>query len=173
MFETSHSASKLGVATGSCCTVPFFSKPQGRRGLSPPRSIKNQVWDEFGFRGCIIIGITNMKSSHLNKDVFTDDIQHYNKCSSYGLSSSGVAFRMVNGRYDQYLAETFKDGDTITMIYRRQDKILQFIKNHGMQIALLENVLLNNSEVNMVVGLRDWYWVKYASVTLLNFSAFK
>ena len=127
-------------------------------------SISNKV---FSGLACIIIGITNMRSTHLNKNIFKDD-------SLYGLSSFGQVFTMVKGRCDEDSAGTFKEGDTITMIYRRKDKLLQFMKNYTIQIAILENVLFNtNEEVNMVVALRDWWWMKHASVTLLNFTAFK
>ena len=102
---------------------------------------------------------------------------NYTKCSSYGLSASGQVFRMVKGRFDEDQLEpaaTFEEGDTVTMIYRRKDKMLQFMKNQTIELAILKNVWLDiNEEVNMVVGLRDWWWVKRASVTLLNFTTFK
>ena len=124
--------------------------------------------------GNMFIGITNMKNTHLNKNIFATELKYCKKWNSHGISASGHKYTMTK---NYHIKETtgiqFKEGDTVTMVFKRKDKTLEFKKNN-IKIATLMNIILNEDEMNMVIAIRGCIeYFKHASITLLNFATFK
>ena len=137
-----------------------------------------KLWIQHGYQheksGNIFIGITNMRDSHLNRNIFETQRKHPEKWSSYGTSSTGDMYRLSQGQLEQDSAGTFKAGDTITMTYHRTDKTLEFKRNHGVGIATLENVVFNQEEeVNMFITCSGTWFLRDVSIRLLNFTTCK
>ena len=123
----------------------------------------------------IFIGISNkLIDTHSNMNIFcSTSTYHYAGLSSYGISAKGQQYKMNEHEYERESAGSFGEGDTITMILQRRDKILEFQKNYTIQMAVIENVVLpKDEEVNMVIVFSGFWCFKDASVTLLNFRAF-
>ena len=133
-----------------------------------------QLWGWKAIYSNIFIGITNTKSTHLNKNVFRSDCTYDQNRLVYGISTKGHKIRMDKYKYYRDSTEdSFKEGDSIRMIFKRRDKKLKFKKNDNIRIATFKNVVLNNdTEVNMVITLQNHYRSKHVSITLSNFRIF-